>query len=66
MQEGILEQGKVFSHVFEEKRGKKTVVKLQQGRYTLLDHSILERGYYYATFRSVEQTAMGGCGVSHG
>lgn len=25
--------------------------------------SILERGYYKVTFRSVEQTALGGCGI---
>lgn len=33
--------------------------------YFALDCSILERAYYYTTFRSVEQTATGGCGVSH-
>lgn len=64
MQNSWKEQDKVFSRYGREK-GEKYCGYAAAGN-TLLDSSILERGYYCATFRSVEQTAMGGCRVSHG
>lgn len=62
---GWNEQGKIFSYVAEEKSGGE-ILWLSYSREYFANSSILERGYYYATFRSVEQTAMGGCGVGHG
>lgn len=63
---GWNEQGKIFSCVAEEKSGGNILWLSYSREYFALDCSILERGCCCTTFRSVEQNAVGGCGVSRG